>query len=60
MLIWLLFYFYSHKGLLLLSQNNVYSPVDELVTSGIPEQKALGFGALGWIFEGFFPWFKKK
>lgn len=34
--------------------------MDELVTSGIPEQKALGFGALGWIFEGFSLGFKKK
>lgn len=53
MLIWMLFYFYSYKGLLLLSQNNMYSPVDELVMSGIPEHKALEFGALGWVFEVF-------
>lgn len=54
MLIWMLFYFYSYKGLPLLSQNNMYSPVDELVTSGIPEQRALESGALGWVFEVFF------
>lgn len=59
MLIWMLFYFYSYKGLLLLSQNNMYSPVDELVTSGISEQKALAFGALGRVFEGFFLGLKK-
>lgn len=37
----------------------MYSPVDELVTSGISEQKALAFGALGRVFEGFFLGLKK-